>query len=162
MADIARRLADQFPSAGFARSAAYENLPSLARKGDVRRSQDGRREVYASTDKGLARLRDDLLRVRELPAIRDPVQAMLEFADRDDLRALIEMFAEDARQSRDATDLAHASLLSQQRRGAGGRSWRDEVQMLRLEDAALCWGDRAQRLDKLSEGLERIYRSAAS
>jgi hypothetical protein len=33
---VARRLADQFASARFSRSAAHQNLPSLASKGFVR------------------------------------------------------------------------------------------------------------------------------
>jgi hypothetical protein len=155
VADIARRMADQFPSAGFPRNSAHTNLPILAERGEIRVVVRGSRVLYVSTAEGVARMHEWIQR-DALPAIPDVIQGKLEFAGLDDLRALVETLAEDERDSRRTTDLAHGALLSRKRHARGPADWRSEVDLLRLEDEALFWGGRAARLEKLIEGLARI------
>jgi DNA-binding PadR family transcriptional regulator len=162
VAGIARRLADQFASARFPKTSAHNNLPSLAAKGYVRLMAPGDKaslDRYEATAKGVELLREWLHRTELPPAIRDALQCKLEFLEREDLAALIQLVGEEEQAYTAAFDIAHTRVRREQRarlaRG-GPRDWRVRLRGVQNKDEAMLWSLMAKRLEHLREDLEEL------
>jgi DNA-binding PadR family transcriptional regulator len=163
VAGVARRLADQFASARFPKTSAHNNLPSLAAKGYVRLLTPGDKaslDRYEATAKGVELLREWLHRTELPPAIRDALQCKLEFLEREDLAALIQLVGEEEQAYTAAFDIAHTRVRREQRSrlARGGRSldWRIRLRGVQNKDEAMLWSLMAKRLEHLREDLEEL------
>jgi len=164
VAGVARRLADQFASARFPRSSAHKNLPTLANTGLVRLVEKGPRDEssldrYEATPQGVELLRNWLRHTELPPAIRDVLQCKLEFLEREDLAALVQIVREEEAAYTLAHDAAHARVLREQRsRRAHGKpvDWHTRLDGIRTKDEANLWGLMSQRLEHLREELEKL------
>ena len=162
VAGVARRLADQFASARFPKTSAHNNLPSLAAKGYVRLMAPGDKaslDRYEATAKGVELLREWLHRTELPPAIRDALQCKLEFLEREDLAALIQLVGDEEQAYTAAFDIAHTRVRREQRarlaRG-GPRDWRVRLRGVQNKDEAMLWSLMAKRLEHLREDLEEL------
>jgi DNA-binding PadR family transcriptional regulator len=162
VAGVARRLADQFASARFPKTSAHNNLPSLAAKGYVRLVAPGDKaslDRYEATAKGVELLREWLHRTELPPAIRDALQCKLEFLEREDLAALIQLVGEEEQAYTAAFDIAHTRVRREQRarlaRG-GPVDWRVRLRGVQNKDEAMLWSLMAKRLEHLREDLEEL------
>jgi len=164
VAGVARRLADQFASARFPRTSAYKNLPSLANKGLVRLVEKGppsepTLDRYEATPEGVELLRGGLRRSELPPAIRDLLQCKLEFLEREDLAALVQIIREEQEACRRVYAIAHGRVVSEQdfRRVRGKPvDWRIRLRIIQTKDEANLWGLMSERLGHLREELERL------
>jgi len=166
VADIGRRLAVRFGSAGFPRSSVHKNLPSLAKDGRVCLVEPGatpKLDRYEASTQGVAEVRE-WLRRPSLPAIPDVLDGLLAFAEPEDLPAVLSTIREDEQASRAECDLAHGRVLTHKRllRRMGAVSWRERLCMLGLEHQAKRWGDRAEELALLGDKLERLLKDIAA
>jgi DNA-binding PadR family transcriptional regulator len=165
VAGVDRRLADQFVSARFSRGSAHKNLPSLAEKGYVRLVRKGppdepTLDCYEATSKGVELLRGWLRHTEMPPAIRDALQCKLEFLEREDLAALIQVVREEEYAYTSACDIARSRVLREQRsRRARDRpiDWRIRLGGIRSKDEANLWGLMSQRLERLRDELEELF-----
>jgi DNA-binding PadR family transcriptional regulator len=170
VADVDRRLADQFPSERFSRGSAHKNLPSLAKKGYVRllkKGPPGRPTLdwYEATPKGIEFFRRWVCDPDLPPAIRDVLQCKLEFLEPEDLPALIQLVGEEEKAYTVAYDIAQTSTLREQRlRRARGKPvrWRTRVLGIKTKDKAKLWGLMSQRLEHLREDLEELLDEVSS
>src|SRR5207245_6313261 len=106
VADVGRRLADEFAAAGFPRNSAHTNLPSLAERGHVRLVKEGSTptlDQYEAEPEGVAHVRE-WLRQGSLPAIPDLLDAILAFVEPEDIPAVLRMIREDKDASEAACD----------------------------------------------------------
>ena len=162
VAGVARRLADQFASARFPKTSAHNNLPSLAAKGYVRLLETGERsslDRYEATAEGVGLFREWLRHTELPPAIRDALQCKLEFLEREDLAALIQLVGEEEQAYTAAFDIAHTRVRREQRsRLARGRpvDWRVRLRGVQNKDEAKLWGLMSKRLEHLREDLEEL------
>lgn len=164
VAGVARRLADQFSSARFPKTAAHGNLPRLAKKGLVRlveKGPDGEetRDRYEATAEGVEFFRDWLRSTELPPIVRDALQCKLELLERDDLAALIELVREEEDAYVAACDIARARVLREQRaRRAHGEptDWHVRLRSIQNKDEATLWGLMCKRLERLGNELEKL------
>lgn len=164
VAGVDRRLADQFASARFTRGSAHKNLPSLAEKGYVRLLKKGpptepTLDRYEATPQGVELFRGWLRRTELPPAIRDALQCKLEFLEREDLAALIQIVREEEQAYTSACDIARSRVLGEQRtRRARDRplDWRMRLRGIQSKDEANLWSLMAQRLERLCDELEAL------
>jgi DNA-binding PadR family transcriptional regulator len=162
VAGVARRLADQFASARFPKTSAHNNLPSLAAKGYVRILETGDRsslDRYEATAEGVGLFREWLHHTELPPAIRDALQCKLEFLEREDLAALIQLVGEEEQAYTAAFDIAHTRVRREQRsRLARGRpvDWRVRLRGVQNKDEAMLWSLMSKRLEHLREELEEL------
>jgi hypothetical protein len=160
VAGIGLRLPERFPRASFARSAAHNNLPSLARQGLVRVVKHGPEpslDRYEATPDGAARFRAWLRASSAAPpALRDALHAKLEFSERSDLKLLIGAIQEEEQACVSEYGAAHARLLAARRTAADPADWRAVVGGALRADEAMLWGMRARRLQRLREHLEDV------
>ncbi len=161
---VAGRLADQFPSAGFAKGSAHKNVRSLARKGYVRMVEQGppdepTRDRYAATPKGVAYFRTWLRRTKLPPVVRDAFHCKLEFLEHEDLAALLRTVREEEKAYADACDEARARVLREQRSKRARDKpvgWREQLRGLQNKDEANLWGLMYKRLERLGDELEKL------
>lgn len=162
VAGVARRLTDQFASARFPKTSAHNNLPSLAAKGYVRLLETGERsslDRYEATAEGVGLFREWLHHTELPPAIRDALQCKLEFLEREDLAALIQLVGEEEQAYTAAFDIAHTRVRREQRsRLARGRpvDWRVRLRGVQNKDQAMLWSLMSKRLEHLREDLEEL------
>lgn len=164
VAGVDRRLADQFASARFSRGSAHKNLPSLAEKGYVRLIENGPPQEptldrYEATPKGVELFRGWLRHTELPPAIRDALQCKLEFLEREDLAALIEIVREEEEAYTVACDIARSRVLGEQRsRRARPKpaDWRVRLRSIQSKDEANLWSLMSQRLERLHDELEGL------
>jgi DNA-binding PadR family transcriptional regulator len=164
VAGVDRRLADQFASARFSRGSAHKNLPSLAEKGYVRMVKKGPPEEptldrYEATPRGVELFRGWLRGTELPPAIRDALQCKLEFLERDDLAALIEVVREEEESYTFACDIARSRVLGEQRSRRARQKpvdWRIRLRSIQSKDEANLWGLMSQRLERLRDELEGL------
>jgi DNA-binding PadR family transcriptional regulator len=162
VASVGVRLEERFPRAQFARSAAHNTLPSLAKRGLVTMVQAGPEpslDRYAATNEGVELFREWLHESSAgPPALRDAVHAKLELAKEEDLLALIQAIREEERACAEECAPPHARLIAQQRlyrlQPSGGSNWNEKVRSALMVDEALLWGMRARRLQRLRMELE--------
>jgi DNA-binding PadR family transcriptional regulator len=163
VAGVARRLADQFASARFPKTSAHNNLPSLAAKGYVRLLETGAKsslDRYESTAKGVELFREWLCRTELPPAIRDALQCKLEFLEREDLAALIQLVGEEEQAYTAAFDIAHTRVRREQRSRLARerpRDWRVRLRGVQNKDEAMLWSLMSKRLEHLREDLEELH-----
>ncbi len=159
---VARRLTEQFASARFPKTAAHGNLPRLARKGLVRlieKEPGGEETCYEATPEGIDFFRDWLRRTELPPIVRDALQCKLELLEREDLAALIELVREEEAAYTAACDIARARVLREQAaRRANGEptDWYVRLRGIQNKDEATLWGLMSQRLERLSNELEKL------
>jgi DNA-binding PadR family transcriptional regulator len=164
VAGVARRLADQFASARFSKPTAYNNLPSLAEKGYVRLIEQGppdepTRNRYEATPEGIEYFRGWLRSTELPPIVRDALQCRLEFLEREDLAALVQLVREEEDAYTVACDIARARVLREQRsKRAQGEptDWRLRVRGIQNKDEATLWGMMSKRLERLGNELEKL------
>lgn len=164
VAGVGRRLADQFASARFPRSSAHNNIPSLAEKGYLRlvsRGPEGEASLdrYEATPEGVALLRSWLRRSGLPPAIRDALQCKMEFLERDDLEALLEVVREEEQAYAQASDIAHLRVLREQRSRRAREAppdWQSRLRGIQSKDEATLWSLMSQRLERLRGELEAL------
>lgn len=169
VAGVARRLADQFTVARFPNGSAYDNLPSLARKGYVRLIAKGppdepTRNRYAATPDGVEYLRTWLRSTELPPMIRDALQCKLEFVEHEDVAALLGLVREQEEVYTAAYDFARARVLREQRARRAKNKLMDARSRLRTiqhKDEATLWGLMSKRLERLGDELEELLRDLA-
>lgn len=169
VAGVARRLTDQFSVARFPNGSAYDNLPSLARKGYVRLIAKGppdepTRDRYAATPEGIEHMRAWLLSTELPPMIRDALQCKLEFAEREDVAGLRRLVREQEEVYTTAYDLARARVLREQRsRRAKSQpiDARSRLRSIQHKDEATLWGLMSKRLERLGDELDELLQELA-
>jgi DNA-binding PadR family transcriptional regulator len=170
VAGIARRLADQFTVARFPNGSAYDNLPSLAKKGYVQRIAKGppdepTRDRYSATLDGVEHFRGWLRSTELPPMIRDALQCKLEFTEREeDIAALLHLVREQEEVYTAAYDIARARVLREQRtRRAKSKPVDTEarLQSIQHKDEATLWGFMSKRLERLGDELEELLADLA-
>jgi DNA-binding PadR family transcriptional regulator len=168
---VARRLADRFQVARFPNGSAYDNLPSLARKGHVRLIAKGppdepTQDRYAATPKGVEHFRGWLQNTELPPMIRDALQCKLEFVvEHEDVAGLLQLVREQEEIYTAAYDFARARVLREQRsRRAKNKpvDTRARLQRIQHKDEATLWGLMSKRLERLGEELEELLEDLAS
>lgn len=94
IAGVAYRLSEVFPRARWSAGAAHSNMRSLAKQGLLQVVQEGSMPTldrYEATHVGVAEFRRWLVQSSSLsPALRDALQARLEFVGLEELSALLE------------------------------------------------------------------------
>ncbi len=170
VAGVARRLSDQFNVARFPVGSAYDNLPSLAKKGYVRLISKGppeepTRDRYEATPKGVEHLRGWLLSTELPPLIRDALQCKLEFVEHEDVAELLQLVREQEEVYTAAYDFARARVLREQRsRRAKNKpvDARSRLRSIQHKDEATLWGLMSKRLERLGDELEELLADLAS
>jgi DNA-binding PadR family transcriptional regulator len=170
VAGVARRLTDQFTVARFPGGSAYDNLPSLAKKGYVRLIAKGpagesTRDRYEATTEGVEHFRAWLRSTELPPMIRDALQCKLEFAEREDVAALLRLVREQEEVYTAAYDIARARVLREQRsRRAKNKpvDTRSRLKTIQHKDVANLWGLMSKRLERLGDELEELLKDLAS
>ncbi|HEY3828240.1 MAG TPA: PadR family transcriptional regulator [Solirubrobacteraceae bacterium] len=163
---VARRLVDKFNVARFPGGSAYDNLPSLAKKGYVQLIAKGppdepTRDRYAATPKGIEHFRGWLQNTELPPIIRDALQCKLEFVGHDDVAGLCQLVREQEEIYTAAYDAARARVLREQRSRRAKNKPVDTQARLRTiqrKDEANLWGMMSKRLERLGEELEELLK----
>jgi DNA-binding PadR family transcriptional regulator len=166
---LGQRLVERFRSARFTRSTGHNALNRLARQGLVRvvagDAQDAEEHRYEATPLGVEHFRAWLrASCAAAPALREELQAKIEFCTPEDLPGLIEaicveeqacasMFA--AAQGR----LSAAQLLAAREDGEA-EPWSVLTRRTVLRDEAAMWGMRFKRLARLRARLEEMRDAA--
>jgi DNA-binding PadR family transcriptional regulator len=168
IAGVARRLADSFPSAGFGKTTAHKNVPSLEKKGYIRLIAKGppgepTQNRYGSTSAGGAHFRNWLRGTEMPPVIVDAFQCKLEFFECEDLAAMIRAVREEEEAYTLAYDIARRRVLHEQRskraRGAsrgGSVAMAARRQSILNKDEANLMGMMSKRLEHLGDELEKL------
>lgn len=167
---VARRLADRFEVARFPNGSAYDNLPSLARKGYVRLISKGppdepTQDRYAATPKGAEHFRGWLRSTELPPMIRDALQFKLEFVEDEDIAGLLQLVRAQEEIYTAAYDFARARVLREQRSRRAKNKPVDaqaRLQSIQYKDEATLWGLMSKRLEHLGEELEKLLEDIAS
>jgi DNA-binding PadR family transcriptional regulator len=172
IAGVALRLSETFPRARWSPGAAHSNMPNLAKQGLLRVVQEGREPTldrYEATPKGVAQFRRWVGRSSSLPpALRDGLQARLEFAELEELSALVETVREAERDCRSEYAAAHGRWKAYTNLGppsgpAGPeRLFKSKLKGIQLMDEVMLWGAQAKRLGHLSRQLEGLLEKANS
>lgn len=165
VAEIQSRLTDLFVSAGFSANSAHTSLPALAKRGHLRVVHDEPENRYESTPAGVEHLRQ-WVRSRPPLALRESVQARVEFATLDELADVIIAVWAEAKEAQIIADECQVQMLRVQRRRTllwqgKGKSRADdlnaELSAIRTADARLMWEDLANRRRKLALRLEELH-----
>lgn len=166
-ASLGVRLVKQFPDARWSRSAAHNNMESLAKQGFislVKKGPPGRSSLdsYEATHEGVTQARRWIRESAVIPPVlRDSLQAKLEFSrEEEDLLGLLETVREeeDAYARRYAEAHRGDVRARQARRRLRARGKRaslvDLMRDVKLSDEAAVWGLMVKRLERLRENLE--------
>jgi DNA-binding PadR family transcriptional regulator len=170
VSSVARRLSDRFKVARFPDASAYDNMPSLAKKGYVRLVAKGPPDEptldrYAATPEGVEYFRGWLQSTELPPMIRDALQFKLEFVADEDIAGLLELVRVQEEIYTAAYDFARARVLREQRsRRAKSKpvDARARLQSIQYKDEATLWGMMSKRLEHLGEELEKLLEDIAS
>ncbi|HEY5285999.1 MAG TPA: hypothetical protein VIJ50_02725 [Solirubrobacteraceae bacterium] len=147
-------------------------MPNLAKQGllsVVSRGSEPTLDLYEATANGIAEFNKWMVRVISLPpALRDGLQARLEFIDRGEPVALLEMVREAQRGCR--LEYAEAHKRWKAFTNPGSHSEREglaseqvlshELKGIQLMDEVMLWAAQAKRLTNLSEQLEGLLGKA--
>jgi DNA-binding PadR family transcriptional regulator len=168
IAGVALRLSETFPRARWSPGAAHNNMPNLAKQGLLRVVQEGPEPTldrYEATPKGVGEFRRWLGRSHSLPpALRDGLQARLEFAELEELSALVETVREVERDCRSEYAAAHGRWKAYTnlglRSGLAGaeQPFKSKLKGIQLMDEVMLWGAQAKRLGRLSDQLEGLLK----
>lgn len=165
---VARRLADQFASARFSKTAAYDNMPILGREGFLRLVEKGERpahDLYEVTPEGVERFRAWVRRSIMPPMVRDALQGKLEFLELEgagELVLLVREVRELEQAHRLAGEAAHVRLIQEQKTAqrvrARGRTpgARERLRSIQTKDEVALWETMVDRLERLREDLEGL------
>lgn len=159
---VARRLDDQFASARFPKSSAYNNMRGLAGKGYLRLVEKGVEpslDRYEATSEGIEVFRGWLRHTELPPVVCDALQCKLEFLEREDLVALIRIVREEERAYTAAFAAAQLEVKAEQRlRRVRGKpvDFNTRLRGIQKQDEAKLWGLMAKRLQCLGDELEEF------
>lgn len=165
VAGIARRLADQFASARWDKAAAYNNMPTLTKKGWVRVLEKGppgepTKDRYEATPEGVDFFRGWVRSPKLPPTVRDALQCKLELLDEyEDIAALVQLVREEEQAYTAACDIARDRVMREQRsrrNSAREPGWHARLENIRNKDEANLWGLMSKRLERLGDELERL------
>jgi hypothetical protein len=171
IAGVAYRLSETFPHAHWSAAAAHSNMPSLATQGLLRVIREGSLptlDLYEATSAGVAEFYGWLVRSSPAPpALRDALQARLEFIELTGLPALVEMVRRDERMFTREYAAAHKrwKQITSMKVSPGGdgpeEAFRRELKVVQLADEADLWALQARRLRQLGGRLERVLERAS-
>ncbi len=168
IAGVAFRLSETFPRAYWSPGAAHSNMRNLAKQGLLRvvsRGPEPTLDLYEATAEGIAEFDKWMVRLILLPpALRDGLQARLEFIELGKPAALLEMVREAQRRCRLEYAEAHKRWKAFTNLSPGReRETFDSEQMLsqglkgiQLMDEVMLWGAEAKRLTSLCDQLEHL------
>lgn len=166
---LGQRLVERFRSAQFTRSTSHNALNRLAGQGLVRVITDGSEssaeERYEATPLGVEHFRVWLrASSAAAPALREELQAKVEFCAPADLPRLIDAICAEERACASMFAAAQGRLseaeLIASRRPTRAERWSRLTRSVVLRDEAAMWGMRFKRLERLRVRLEEM-RSAA-
>jgi DNA-binding PadR family transcriptional regulator len=170
IAGVAFRLNETFPRARWSPGAAHSNMPNLAKQGLLRISQEGPESTldrYEATPSGIEAFRRWLAQSSSLPpALRDGLQAKLEFIDLEELAGFITTVRKAERDCKSEYAKAHGrwkafvSLDSPEL--APEQSLRHKLKSVQLIDEVMLWGAQAKRLASLRAQLEGLLKETSS
>ncbi|MGH2852609.1 MAG: hypothetical protein ACRDLF_00235 [Solirubrobacteraceae bacterium] len=167
---LGQRLVERFRSAQFTRSTAHNALNRLTRQGLVRVVADGAgadgegpiaERRYEATPLGAERFRAWLRSCSAAaPALREELQAKVEFCGPEDLPLLIEAICAEERACASMFAAAQGRLseaeLIAPRRSTPAERWSALARRAVLRDEAAMWGMRFKRLERLRARLEEM------
>jgi DNA-binding PadR family transcriptional regulator len=168
IAGVAFRLSETFPRAYWSPGAAHSNMPNLAKQGllsVVQKGPEPTLDRYEATAKGIAEFSEWMVRSISLPpALRDGLQAKLEFIELGDPVALLRMVREAQRGCRLEYAEAHKrwrTFTNLESRHAREDLTPDEMlshglKGIQLMDEVMLWGTQAKRLTSLYDQLEGL------
>lgn len=166
VASIGDRLVETFPWGQWEDNEAHKALPRMERQGLVCAGPAGAKgdaglRWYQATQLGVADMRGWLREPALMPhALRDSLQAKLEFMAESDLPSLIEMVQEEEescdREYERAHKLSRQSQYTRMRLAPARAGWREKKQDVRVGDEAVVWQCMALRLKSLREQLEAL------
>jgi len=164
IAGVAFRLSETFPRARWSPGAAHTNMPNLAKQGLLRVSQAGPEptlERYEATSRGVEEFRQWLARSSSLPpALRDGLQAKLEFIEFDELAGFIQTVRKAERDCRSEYAAAHGRWKAFGGLGSTettpDQALRHKLKAVQMVDEVMLWGAQAKRLASLRSQLESL------
>jgi DNA-binding PadR family transcriptional regulator len=164
IAGIAFRLSQTFPRARWSPGAAHTNMPNLAKQGLLRVSREGPEPTldrYEATPRGVDEFRQWLARSSSLPpALRDGLQAKLEFIELNELAGFIETVRKAEHDCRSEYAAAHGRWKAFGGLGspdsAPDQLLRNKLKAVQLVDEVMLWGAQAKRLASLRSQLESL------
>lgn len=170
IAGVAYRLSEMFPRARWSAGAAHSSVPSLAEQGLLQVVQKGSvptLDRYQATSVGVTEFRRWLVQASSLPpALRDALQARLEFVELEELPALLETVRADERACTREYAAAHKRWkeFTHQTLRPGENDpeqvFRHELKIVQLADEVDLWGVQARRLQKLRGRLNSVWKQA--
>ncbi len=163
-AQLGRRLVERFRSAQFTRSTGHNALARLARQGLVRLvvdEQPGGEQRYEATPQGIAHFRSWVRSSSTAaPALREELQAKVEFCGPDDLPPLIAAIRAEERACASMFAAAQGRLSAAELLGSRCTTDAERFTQLAhravLRDEAAMWGTRFKRLERLRGRLEEM------
>lgn len=162
---LGQRLVERFRSAQFTRSTSHNALNRLARQGLVRVILDEQStagaERYEATPLGVEHFRAWLRScTTAAPALREELQAKVEFCAPEDLPQLIDAIRAEERACASMFAAAQGRLseaeLVAPRCSTGAERWSALARRTVLRDEAAMWGMRFKRLERLRARLEEM------
>ena len=164
IAGVAFRLSETFPRARWSPGAAHSNMPNLAKQGLLRVSQEGPEPTldrYEATPRGIEEFRQWLARSSSLPlALRDGLQAKLEFIEFDELAGFIQTVRKAEHDCRSEYAAAHGRWKAFGSLGLPDSTTeqplRHKLKSVQLVDEVMLWGAQAKRLASLRSQLEAL------
>jgi DNA-binding PadR family transcriptional regulator len=167
---LGQRLVERFRSAQFTRSTAHNALNRLTHQGLVRVVADADRPIeehcYEATPQGVEHFRTWLrASCAAAPALREELQAKVEFCTPEDLPRLIEAICAEERACANMFAAAQGHLSAAElvapRHSTGAERWSALTRRTVLRDEAAMWGMRFKRLERLRARLEELMREAS-
>jgi DNA-binding PadR family transcriptional regulator len=162
---LGQRLVERFRSAQFTSSTSHNALKRLAQQGFVRVVADAGHPTdehrFEATPLGLEHFRAWLRASHAAaPALREELQAKIEFCSPGDLPPLIEAVCAEERACASMFAVAQGRLsevkLVAPARAAGPEHWTTLTRITALRDEAAMWGMRFKRLERLRVHLEEM------
>jgi DNA-binding PadR family transcriptional regulator len=172
IAGVAFRLNETFPRARWSPGAAHSNMPHLAKQGLLRiveKAAESTLDRYEVTPEGVAEFRSWVGRSSPLaPALRDGLQARLEFVELEELGGLLETVQGAERDCRAEYAAAHGrwhgftNFGPPREVGEPDRLFTHELKAIQLMDEVMLWGAQAKRLASLARQLEGLLEKASA
>jgi DNA-binding PadR family transcriptional regulator len=173
IAGVAFRLSETFPRARWSPGAAHSNMPNLTKQGLLRVAQEGPEPTldrYEATPRGVEEFRQWLARSSSLPpALRDGLQAKLEFIEFEELAGFIETVRKAERDCRSEYAAAHGRWKAFGSLGSPDSApetteepLRHKLKAVQLVDEVMLWGAQAKRLASLRSQLESLLQETSS
>jgi DNA-binding PadR family transcriptional regulator len=168
---LGQRLVERFHAAQFTSSTSHNALKRLAQQGLVRVVAEadaaGGEDRFEATPLGVEHFRAWLRATRTAaPALREELQAKVEFCAPEDLPSLIEAISAETRACASMFAAARGSLseteLVAPRLATDAERWATLAHITVLRDEVTMWGMRFKRLERLRTALEEMQSAAAS